>query len=564
MRWGLWLLSVIPFLPVHAQNSARHSVLIHELLPDPIPSRGLPNAEFIELKNVSTSDIQLRNWRVSNGSTTGKINTNFILKPDSLVILVSSGSLASFQAFGSCISLTPFPTLNNEEDTLLLFNEKDSLIHAIAYNSSWYRNPVKKEGGWSLEMIDASQPCLQSMNWMASTSPFGGTPGKPNLTAGSIRDSTMPWIGRAYLADSLNLYIQMNEPMNDEVVSFTPQIDITFQQWLPPLFQVLQVRLRQPFPKDSLLTLWLKDLTDCSGNTSAPLSTTIGRFASQVNTQCIVNEILFDPPAGGSDYIEIYNRSTEPINVAQLMLANRTINGLLSAARPIITSPFPLLPNQYLLLTEDSSWIHRYYSPGQILMLETALPSFPDDEGTVVILNTQGSVVDELQYTPDWHHPLMTTPQGVSLERINPMGITQQQQNWHSAASSVRYGTPGYQNSQTIMFPEVDGTLFVPSSSIISPDQDGYQDFVLFHYQLDQPGYLAKIEVYTMTGARVVTIANNELCGTRGEFRWDGGNTQHMPVPQGNYLVSAKFVHPGGQTKQAKIPLAVWQGQLTK
>jgi hypothetical protein len=144
MRWGLWLLSVIPFLPVHAQNSARHSVLIHELLPDPIPSRGLPNAEFIELKNVSSINLQLRNWRVSNGSTTGKINTNFILKPDSLVILVSSGSLASFQAFGSCISLTPFPTLNNEEDTLLLFNEKDSLIHAIAYNSSWYRNPVKK------------------------------------------------------------------------------------------------------------------------------------------------------------------------------------------------------------------------------------------------------------------------------------------------------------------------------------------------------------------------------------------------------------------------------------
>ncbi|MFN5477692.1 MAG: hypothetical protein ACK484_13970, partial [Sphingobacteriales bacterium] len=61
MRWGLWLLSVIPFLPVHAQNNVRHAVLIHELFPDPIPSRGLPNAEFIELKNVSSSDIQLRN-----------------------------------------------------------------------------------------------------------------------------------------------------------------------------------------------------------------------------------------------------------------------------------------------------------------------------------------------------------------------------------------------------------------------------------------------------------------------------------------------------------------------
>ena len=558
MRWGLWLLSVIPFLPVHAQNSARHSVLIHELLPDPIPSHGLPNAEFIELKNVSSSDIQLRNWRVSNGSTTGKINTNFILKPDSLVILVSSGSLASFQAFGSCISLTPFPTLNNEEDTLLLFNEKDSLIHAIAYNSSWYRNPIKKEGGWSLEMIDASQPCLQSMNWMASTSPFGGTPGKPNLTAGSIRDSTMPWIGRAYLADSLNLYIQMNEPMYDEVVSLTPQIDITLQQWLPPLFQVLQVRLRQPFPKDSLLTLRLKDLTDCSGNTSAPLSTTIGRFARQVNTQCIVNEILFDPPAGGSDYIEIYNRSTEPINVAQLMLANRTVNGLLSAARPIITSPFPLLPNQYLLLTEDSSWIHRYYSPGQILILETALPSFPDDEGTVVILNTQGSVVDELHYTPDWHHPLMTTPQGVSLERINPMGITQQQQNWHSAASTTRFGTPGYRNAQSVPYTQSSGEILTVSSLVVSPDQDGFQDILRLKYELDQPGYLANIDIYTAWGTLVHTIANNQLCGTKGEFVWDGLNLQQFPLKRGAYIIQARFHLPNGNVRQQKIAIGVW------
>jgi len=558
MRWGLWLLSVIPFLPVHAQNSARHSVLIHELLPDPIPSRGLPNAEFIELKNVSSSDIQLRNWRVSNGSTTGKINTNFILKPDSLVILVSSGSLASFQAFGSCISLTPFPTLNNEEDTLLLFNEKDSLIHAIAYNSSWYRNPVKKEGGWSLEMIDASQPCLQSMNWMASTSPFGGTPGKPNLTAGSIRDSTMPWIGRAYLADSLNLYIQMNEPMYDEVVSLTPQIDITLQQWLPPLFQVLQVRLRQPFPKDSLLTLWLKDLTDCSGNTSAPLSTTIGRFARQVNTQCIVNEILFDPPAGGSDYVEIYNRSTEPINVAQLMLANRTVNGLLSAARPIITSPFPLLPNQYLLLTEDSSWIHRYYSPGQILILETALPSFPDDEGTVVILNTQGSVVDELHYTPDWHHPLMTTPQGVSLERINPMGITQQQQNWHSAASTTRFGTPGYRNAQSVPYTQASEEILTASSLVISPDLDGFQDILRLKYVLDQPGYLANIDIYTSWGALVQTIANNQLCGLQGEFAWDGFSMQKHPLKRGTYIVQARFHLPNGKVRHQKLAIGVW------
>jgi hypothetical protein len=558
MRGVLWLLSVIPFLSVHAQNNVRHAVLIHELLPDPIPSRGLPNAEFIELKNVSTADIQLRNWRVSNGSTFGKITSNFILKPDSLVILVSSGSLASYQAFGSCISLTPFPALNNEEDTLLLFNEKDSLIHAIAYSSSWYRNPIKKEGGWSLEMIDPSQPCLQSMNWTASTSSIGGTPGKPNHAAGSIRDTTMPWIHHAFMADSLNLYFQMNEPMYDEVVSITPQLDISFQQWLPPLFQVLQIKLRKPFPKDSLLTLWIKDLTDCSGNSSPPLSATVGRFAAQVNTQCVINEVLFDPPTGGSDYIEIYNRSSETIDVAQLMIANRTSNGMLSAPRAIITSPLPLLPNQYLLLTEDSSWVQRYYSPGQILMLETALPSFADDEGTVVILNTQGSIVDELQYTAGWHHPLMSTAHGVSLERINPMGSTQEQDNWHSAASTTRFGTPGYRNSQSVPYTLSSEKILTPSSLVISPDQDGFQDIIRLQYVLDQPGYLANIDVYTAWGSLVHTIANNQLCGTKGEFVWDGLNMQQFPLKRGAYILQARFHLPNGKMRQQKIAIGVW------
>lgn len=558
MRGVLWLLSVIPFLHVHAQNNMRHAVLIHELLPDPIPSRGLPNAEFIELKNVSTTDIQLRNWRVSNGSTFGKITTSFILKPDSLVILVSSGSLASYQAFGSCISLTPFPALNNEEDTLLLFNEKDSLIHAIAYNSSWYRNPVKKEGGWSLEMIDPSQPCLQSMNWTASTSSIGGTPGKPNHLAGSIRDTTMPWIHHAFMADSLNLYIQMNEPMYDELVSITPQLDIGFQQWLPPLFQVLQVRLRQAFPKDSLLTIWLKDLKDCSGNTSPPLSATVGRFATKVSTQCVINEVLFDPPAGGSDYIEIYNRSSESIDVAQLMMANRTSNGLLSVPQAITVSPLPLLPNQYLLLTEDSSWVQRYFSPGRILMLETALPSFADDEGTVVILNTQGSIVDELQYTAGWHHPLMSTAQGVSLERINPMGSTQEQDNWHSAASTTRFGTPGYRNSQSVPYTLSSDKILTPSSLVISPDQDGFQDIMRLQYVLDQPGYLANIDVYSAWGSLVHTIANNQLCGTKGEFVWDGLNMQQFPLKRGAYILQARFHLPNGKMRQQKIAIGVW------
>lgn len=558
MRRLLWILGMILCFTVRAQNKQRHSVLIHEILPDPTPSRGLPNTEFIELKNVSANEVQLRNWRISNGSSSGKVTGNFVLKPDSLVILVAAGSISFYTPFGTCISLTPFPSLSNDGDTLLLFNEQDSLIHAVAYNSSWYQNPVKKEGGWSLEMIDASQPCLQSLNWTASLSPSGGTPGKPNHASGKTRDTIPPWITNAYLADSLNLIVAMNKPMTDHPVSISPLLEMASEKWLPPLFQVLQVRLRQPFPKDSLLTLWLKDMADCSGNSSPPLSTTVGRFASRLHSECVINEILFDPPVGGSDYIEIFNRSSEPIDISQLRMANRNSNGRISTPQVIVSAPYPLLPNQYLVLTEDSSWIHHYYAPGMVKMIETALPGFPDDEGTIVILNVQGDVVDELHYSSGWHYPLMSSTQGVSLERINPMGISQQQQNWHSAATTTRFGTPGYRNAQSAPFTITDEKILTASSLTISPDQDGFQDILRLKYTLDQPGYLANIDVYTSWGAPVHTIANNELCGIQGEFIWNGLSFQQQRLKRGAYIVQASFHLPDGKVKHQHLAIGIW------
>jgi len=152
----------------------------------------------------------------------------------------------------------------------------------------------------------------------------------------------------------------------------------------------------------------------------------------------------------------------------------------------------------------------------------------------------------------------MTTPQGVSLERINPMGITQQQQNWHSAASTTRFGTPGYRNAQSVPYTQSSGEILTVSSLVVSPDQDGFQDILRLKYELDQPGYLANIDIYTAWGTLVHTIANNQLCGTKGEFVWDGLNLQQFPLKRGAYIIQARFHLPNGNVRQQKIAIGVW------
>ncbi len=53
--------------PLFSEAQSRYDILITECLPDPTPSRGLPESEFIELKNCSSHDYNLHNWKIGNG-----------------------------------------------------------------------------------------------------------------------------------------------------------------------------------------------------------------------------------------------------------------------------------------------------------------------------------------------------------------------------------------------------------------------------------------------------------------------------------------------------------------
>jgi hypothetical protein len=105
---------------------------------------------------------------------------NFTLQPDSFVIVCTGSAVAAMSAFGTTISVTGFPSLDNDGDQLFLKAANGKTIHAVNYTSGWYQNEVKKDGGWTLEMIDTKSPCAGSSNWKASISVTGGTAGKKN------------------------------------------------------------------------------------------------------------------------------------------------------------------------------------------------------------------------------------------------------------------------------------------------------------------------------------------------------------------------------------------------
>ena len=259
--------------------------------------------------------------------------------------------------------------------------------------------------------------------------------------------------------------------------------------------------------------------------------------------EIILNELLPAPFAEGSEYIELYNRSQQTLSLTGLALATRKADGSISTLYPLSAITTPLEPGGYVLLSKLLSGVEAFYliSSPQALY-EVKLPVLANNGATVVLLRlTDLTVIDEVSYSPKWHDSAIKDPKGVALERLDPDKPTQDATNWHSAAESAGYGTPGYRNSQQLL----------PSSTQNGFERPYWSDSersYLLRYQLANAGYRCRIWIFDTMGRRIAEIANLSTLATEGTLRWDGiGYDGSRPKP-GIYIFYAELFLPNGTT----------------
>lgn len=550
---------VVPFL-AGAQTAERFDVVITEIMADPSPVVGMPNAEFIEIKNVSSTPFNLNGWKISDATSTATITANFILQPDSIAILCSNGNVPAFSVFGRTIGVSSFPSLDNDGDLISLRSPQGKTIHALNYTIDWYQNEVKKDGGWSLEMIDTRNPCNGMSNWTASTDASGGTPGKKNSVDGVNTDATPPQLIRTYSLDDVTLIALFDEPLdstsgssasnyalsnNMAIASATPQA---------PLFNSVMLKLSTPLQKQLSYTLIVNNVKDCKGNTTGVYNKAKAGLAEEtLSNDVVINEILFNPKPNSFDYVEIYNRSNKIVDASKLYIANRNASGVLASIKKLSETPFNIFPGDYIVVTEDATSLKHEYlvqNPQNVLVL-SSLPSFPDSKGIVVITNSQGNIVDEVSYSEKWHFALISDAEGVALERVDPNDSSQKQSNWHSAASTAGYGTPTYKNSQYKQTASVNAIIEV-SPKIFSPDNDGRDDIATISYSVTEPGYIANITIFDANGRLIRYLVKNALLGLKGSWSWDGLNENGQKPGIGTYLIYTEIFNLQGKKKQFK------------
>ncbi|MBK6936617.1 MAG: lamin tail domain-containing protein [Chitinophagaceae bacterium] len=546
--------------PVCMLSQNRYDIVIDEIMADPTPQVGLPANEWIELKNSSSVAINLQNWRIGDATGQSGPMPNFTLQPDSFVIVCTGSAAAAMSAYGTTIAVTSFPSLDNDGDQLFLKTAAGRTIHAVAYTSGWYNNEVKKDGGWTLEMIDTKNPCSGSSNWTASTNTSGGTPGKKNTVDGVNNDAAEPQLKRAYTTDSSTIILAFNEPVDSTLGATLSNyiidggVALTSAATIPPLFNLVQLKTSSPLAPTTVYTVTASNVKDCKGNSiGAANKVRVGLPFDAAAGEWIINEILFNPRSNSYDFVEFYNNGNKVLDASKLYIANRNSSGTVSSVKALTAVPFYIFPGDYIVATEDGDNLAMQYlvkTPDNVLIVSSP-PSFPDDEGTVVALNFQGNVIDEVRYKDDWHFKLIDNAEGVSLERIDPAGTSQDAANWHSAASTAGYGTPTYKNSQYKLVNSINATIEV-TPKVFSPDNDGRDDIATIQYAVTEPGYVANVTIFNAAGNPIRNLVRNGTLGLTGYWNWDGLDDKGLKLPVGTYIIFTEIFNLQGKKQQFK------------
>ena len=536
----------------------RFDVVINEIMVDPSPQIGLPNVEYIELKNVSGKDINMKGWRIAANTTSAPF-PDYVLAADSLVILSTNNGASLLAAYGATLGIGSFPSLPNDGATIMLISNQNAVIHFVSYDPSWFGNEIKEEGGWSIEMMDAGNPCAGRSNWTWSANENGGTPGKKNAAERSNKDEAPPHLQNISLKDERTVVLQFDEPADSmsaaQLTNFTiaPPLSIAAASVVMPHFSEVELQLSSPLTTAIIYDISISGIKDCAGNEMSNSRTSIGLPENAAASDVVINEILFNPRSDASDYVELYNRSKKIIDVSKLYIANRSNTRSISSSKKISEKPFYLFPGDYIVITEDADALQKTYLVKQLSKVLTiaSMPSFADDKGTVVLADVNGSVIDEVAYADDWHFGLIKDAEGIALERIDPDKPSQNANNWHSAASTAGYGTPTYRNSQYNQT-ETSNAVIEITPKVFSPDNDGFEDLATIQYKLEETGYVANISIYDATGKLVRHLVKNATLSLSGSWKWDGLNEKGQKLPVGTYIVYTEMFNLQGKKKSFK------------
>jgi len=454
-----------PFTFYEFDVAAFKDIVINEIMADPTPSFGLPELEYVELFNASNKLIDISGLVFSDASSSGSVTSFEVLAPGEYVILCDVDNTAAFSAYGRVVGLSSLPGLNNDGDDVSIAIDS-VIIDQLSYNLSWYNDPIKDDGGYSLELINPLTPCGGKNNWTASLNASGGTPGLQNSVFNVDPDITSPLVQEVSIVSLSKIQIDFNEVMDSASLvngNYTIDNGITIQSVEPgAFFESVALSLSPNLDSSVIYTLSIAGQSDCVGNDITSSSFEFGIGSSPEPFDLIINEIypILSETSGlpNAEFLEIYNRSEKLISTEGIMISDASsFSSLFSGA---------ILPGEYIIVCDDAH--EALFSTFGKVIPCGSLPSL-NNAGDDLQLLTEKTIVDRVTYSDEWFRDAQKSDGGWSLERINPNDLCGISSNWRESDAALG-GTPGQENSIFDASPappvSIESAQFVSSVSI--------------------------------------------------------------------------------------------------
>ncbi|RZK76883.1 MAG: hypothetical protein EOO92_13905, partial [Pedobacter sp.] len=533
------------FIYVEPYTAQKGDVIFNEIMAAP-SNTGILNKEYFELYNTTDKYIIITGWKYKDATATNL--TTFgadTLAPKSYRIVCANGDVDQYKVYGKTLGISPWLALNNDKDDLNLFlPDGTTVIDFVSYADTWYGDNNKKTG-YALELINPTGSCGGAFNWTASSGTNNGTPGAqnsvynpqhtdnvaPKLLSATILSTTEvkldfdKAIATAMLTDVNNYSINnnINKPIS-VVLNGTTNQSVTLNLATPILVG-----------SESLLTI--SNLSNCNGVPINPnANTAVILLTDAIKAgEILISEVLFNERTGGAEFVEVYNPTSKILDLKELQISNASFSGT-NDKKAISTTSVFIRPKTYWVLTKSPDAVTQQYDvkyPQQMVQVSN-LPAYTNESGSVKLWKAD-ELIDELSYTEKMHHALLKEVKGVSLERVSFTKSANEPGNLQSAAASVGYATPTYQNSQG-----EDSSVknsFVVVNKTFSPDNDGFEDLLQIDYRFKENGNLATINIYTDKGVLVRRLARNTSMSTQGTITWDGLSDSGQLCKVGLYVI---------------------------
>ena len=435
-------------------------------------------------------------------------------------------------------NFTLYSKLASETNFVLEGTVQNNEVKTCTFCGVWFSNTSTTGSDYYFDDIVVTGNKAQDMEAPVWNSILLQQPNKLHLAFSEPMDFTR---------GAFSLDHEMGSPVSQTVVLDKTSVDMTFDS---------------NFKQGMLYTLQLSGLTDLAGNALEESYKSIGILESRAEGDLIFNEVMFENPLNSLEYLEIYNTSEKVLDVSDMIFTTRKADGTLNTGNKIPKGTI-LLPHGHLAFCADADSVRNFYhGPAESNIITTPTWSALNNESTTLVLTNpaKDTVYDELTYNVKWHHILVKNPKGVALERINPLLPSQNAESWHSAASEVNYGTPGYKNSQyrdITSEPMLEKMVWTDPEAF-SPDNDGVNDLCFIRYKTDSKGYVANALILNAVGVKVYHLASNLLLSSEGFLSWDGKTDKGINVNVGIYVLYFEMFNPeNGKRKQLKLPIVV-------